>query len=229
MTSTGLFESIVPAGVAVAQSELLLHDEAALYPTERAAVTGSVEARRREFAAGRSCARRALAQLRLEPMPLLASGSREPVWPPGVAGSITHCAGNCAAAACWLRQVGSIGIDMAAHEPLPTDVAAVVASPKERARLNALDGGEVAWGTLLFSVKESVYKAWFPLTRAWLDFTDAEVELEPANHSFVVRLAPAAAATLNAIDLVRGRYIATARWLATCAVIPAGGPGSLGP
>ncbi|MGW0580292.1 4'-phosphopantetheinyl transferase superfamily protein, partial [Streptomyces sp. NPDC002920] len=33
------------------------------------------------------------------------------------------------------------------------------------------------WDRLLFSAKESVYKAWFPLTRKWLDFSEADIDL----------------------------------------------------
>ena len=41
---------------------------------------------------------------------------------------------------------------------------------------------------LLFSIKESVYKAWFPLTRRWLDFSDVRLALDLAGQSFVAEL-----------------------------------------
>ena len=53
----------------------------------------------------------------------------------------------------------------------------VVASPAERRRLRALPGGDVSWDRLLFSAKESVYKAWYPRERSWLGFEDADVAL----------------------------------------------------
>jgi 4'-phosphopantetheinyl transferase EntD len=46
----------------------------------------------------------------------------------------------------------------------------------------------VAWGRVLFSAKESVYKAWFPLTRRWLGFEEACVSIDPADGSFTARL-----------------------------------------
>lgn len=49
---------------------------------------------------------------------------------------------------------------------------------------------------MLFSAKESVYKAWFPLTRAWLGFQDAEVALR-ADGTFAVRVLSAAEAVAD--------------------------------
>ena len=37
----------------------------------------------------------------------------------------------------------------------------------------------VHWDRLLFSAKESVYKAWFPLARKWLGFEEADVVFRP--------------------------------------------------
>jgi 4'-phosphopantetheinyl transferase EntD len=35
---------------------------------------------------------------------------------------------------------------------------------------------EVYWDRVLFCIKESTYKAWFPLTHRWLGFEDASVD-----------------------------------------------------
>lgn len=44
------------------------------------------------------------------------------------------------------------------------------------------------WDRILFCAKESVYKAWFPLTHRWLNFTDAHVDIDPASGTFGARL-----------------------------------------
>ena len=62
-------------------------------------------------------------------------------------------------------------------KPLPDGVIDIVASPAERRRLRALPVGGVSWDRLLFSAKESVYKAWYPRERSWLGFEDADVAL----------------------------------------------------
>jgi 4'-phosphopantetheinyl transferase EntD len=46
----------------------------------------------------------------------------------------------------------------------------------------------VHWDRLIFSAKESVYKAWFPLTRRWLDFDEAAITLDPSSGTFSARL-----------------------------------------
>ncbi|MGQ4334018.1 4'-phosphopantetheinyl transferase superfamily protein, partial [Streptomyces hayashii] len=76
----------------------------------------------------------------------------------------------------------SLGIDAEPHAPLPEGVLAAVALPAEAARHERLaaERPEVHWDRLLFSAKESVYKAWFPLTRKWLDFSEADIDLTAA-------------------------------------------------
>src|SRR5690242_4153856 len=92
-----VIEQLLPAGVAAAE-EFQDRLDAALFPAEAAQIQGAVEARRREFATGRHCARQALAALGVPATPLLSGGHREPLWPAGVVGSITHCTGYRAAA-----------------------------------------------------------------------------------------------------------------------------------
>ena len=46
----------------------------------------------------------------------------------------------------------------------------------------------VCWDRLLFSAKESVYKAWHPVAGSWLGFEDVEVELAPAAGTFVATI-----------------------------------------
>jgi 4'-phosphopantetheinyl transferase EntD len=43
-----------------------------------------------------------------------------------------------------------------------------ISLPDERAMLGDLAAPGPRWDLLLFSAKESVYKAWFPLTGRWL-------------------------------------------------------------
>lgn len=99
-----MLEQILPPRVAVAESFGDLPD-AKLLPEEEAIIARAVPRRRREFAAGRWCARAALAQLGEPPVPILRGPQNEPQWPAGIAGSITHCAGYRAAAAARTAEV----------------------------------------------------------------------------------------------------------------------------
>jgi len=149
-------------------------DPAPLFPVEAAAVAGAVEKRRQEFATVRLCARDALAVLGVPAVPLPPGPGGAPTWPPGVVGSLTHCAGYRAAAVARATDLAGLGIDAEPDEPLPAGVLDLVSDPGERA---ALPTGGPCWDRLLFCAKEALYKAWFPLTGRWLGFEEARVTL----------------------------------------------------
>ncbi len=160
-----------------------------LYPDEEAHVARAVDKRRREFATVRRCARDALGRLGVPPGPILPGEHGAPTWPAGIVGSMTHCAGYRGAAVAREAAVRTLGLDAEPHEALPDGVLEVVSLPAERTRLAALaaDRPAVHWDRLLFSAKESIYKAWFPLARRWLGFEEADVTLDPAG-TFTARL-----------------------------------------
>jgi len=219
-----VFERLLPEGTVVAEGPIGEgggHD--ALLPEERPLLAGAVAARRREFVAGRRYARQALAALGLTGVAIPSGPGREPRWPPGVTGSITHCRGYCAAAVGWRRTVGSLGIDLELEESLGPDVERLVCSPAERRHAARLRPSGVAWTTVVFSAKESLYKAWFPLTGRWLDFHQAEVEIDPGRGAFVVSLTAPARAALGAGGRVHGRFLLEGGYVATVAVISGSG------
>ena len=164
--------------------------EAVLFPAEEALIARAVQQRRREFTTGRHCARAALGALGVASAPILRGRAGAPRWPAGVVGSITHCAGYRGAAVARAGQVRSIGLDAEPAQPLPGQVLGLVALPDERARVRALAAAapDVCWDRLLFSAKESVYKAWFPLAGRWLGFADADITINAADGTFLVRL-----------------------------------------
>jgi len=159
---------------------------APLLPEEEPLVARAVDKRRREFTAGRTCARRALARLGFPDFPVLVGPRREPLWPPGVVGAITHCQGYCAAAVARATDVRSLGIDAEVRGPLPAGVAGLVCTEPERRWAAALS--EDHWGTVVFSAKESIYKTWYPIAQRWLDYQDAELTVEPERGCFTARI-----------------------------------------
>ncbi|MFF3443925.1 4'-phosphopantetheinyl transferase [Streptosporangium sp. NPDC002721] len=165
----------------------------ALFLEEEAVISRSTEKRRREFTTGRWCARDALSRLGYPPVPVLPGMKGAPVWPPGVVGSITHCPGYRAAAVARSGDVTTLGIDAEPNKPLPSGVLEVITVDEELGRVTDLlrRDPSVRWDRLLFSAKESVYKAWFPLDplrEPRLDFKEASISFDPARCGFRARL-----------------------------------------
>jgi 4'-phosphopantetheinyl transferase EntD len=199
---------------------------AVLLPEEEPLVAEAVEKRRREFAATRACARQALAALGLPPQPLLSGPRREPLWPDGIVGSLTHCSGYRAAAVARRSDFASLGIDAEPDEVLAVDVAAQVALPVERDALRRLPD-DVCWARVVFSAKESIYKAWYPLARRWLGFEDALVHLcpdsggDPSAGGFIGRLlVPGPLVGGKPLTSLSGRYLVRHRLILTAVTVP---------
>jgi 4'-phosphopantetheinyl transferase EntD len=89
-----------------------------------------------------------------------------------------------------LRRGRGRPLDAEPDAPLPDGVVELVATPVERDRLTATrpetDGPN--WDRLLFSAKEAVYKAWFPLVGDWLDHQEAEIRFHPQERTFTAQL-----------------------------------------
>ncbi|MFF5935688.1 4'-phosphopantetheinyl transferase [Streptomyces sp. NPDC012508] len=162
-----------------------------LFPSERQVIAGAGVARRREFATVRACARTALARLGVPAAPVLPDAHGAPRWPAGVVGSMTHCAGYRAAAVARACDVVAVGIDAEPDAPIPTRGArALVTVAEERAHIAELGVRRpgVSWDRLIFSAKESVYKAWYPLTGRWLEFDQVLITVSPDEGTFSARL-----------------------------------------
>jgi 4'-phosphopantetheinyl transferase EntD len=175
-----VIEELLPDSVVAVEAHGEDEADAPLYPEEQAIVVRAVAKRRREFAAVRACARRAMEKLGVPPQPVLPGERGAPLWPEGLVGSMTHCDGYRAAALARATDLASLGIDAEPHAPLPDGVLTSVALPAEQQRLAHLaeHRPDVHWDRLLFSAKESVYKAWFPVTGKWLDFAEADIEIQ---------------------------------------------------
>ncbi|NLU78459.1 4'-phosphopantetheinyl transferase superfamily protein [Micromonospora sp. HNM0581] len=205
-----MIAAILPAGT-VAVDTFTDAPGTFLFPEEESIVRGAVDKRRREFATGRWCARQAMVRLGRAPTPVLPGPRGEPRWPAGLIGSITHCDGYRAAVLANSDVITTIGIDAEPNAPLFDDVLPAVSLPQERDRIELLrrTHPDVCWDRLLFSAKETVYKAWFPLTARWLDFEDADVTFDPLAGTFDARIL-AVGAQLHGRRLTgfKGRWLA---------------------
>lgn len=222
MTNAAGMAALLPATVRV--SEALKERPDSLFPEEEVAIARAVHARRAEFRTARACARDALAALGVGAVAIGRGPHGEPIWPDGIVGSITHCAGYRAAAVARRSDLAAVGLDAEPDWPLPVGVFPQVATAQERNRLTRLPPAcQVDRGRLLFSIKEAVYKAWFPLTGCWLDFHQVEVDVDPAGRFQATVDDWAAAVTGGIAARFTGRW-AVARGLVLAAVaVPTAG------
>jgi 4'-phosphopantetheinyl transferase EntD len=181
----------------------------------------TVQERRKSFAAGRTCARNALKAIGIPEMPILRGRDREPIWPDGIVGSITHCDGYCAAALGHERDFISLGIDAETNVALPDEMLKLVAVEAEIDWLQRTPRSPVCWDKLLFSVKESVYKTWYPLARCWLGFEQVLVTVEPETSSFNASVLAFAPIQMSPhLSSFRGRYLVENSLILTAICIP---------
>jgi len=127
--------------------------------------------RRDEFILGRAAAHGALMQIGFSPPPAILQGlMREPLWPHGSVGSITHTEGIAVCAVCSQDHAAGIGIDLELiPERFDQDFCQVVGTEDERAWV----GGDALRLIRLFSAKEAAFKGFFPQAGVYLDFMDA--------------------------------------------------------
>jgi enterobactin synthetase component D / holo-[acyl-carrier protein] synthase len=221
-----VLERILPANVVVAATRE--DRDAELYPEEEAVVARAVEKRRREFVTARACAREALGRLG-RPAEAIPSGPRgEPLWPAGIVGSITHCDGYRACAAARADDLLTIGVDAEPNLALPEGVLGDIALPEERRWLRDLARQAPAthWDRLLFCIKESIYKAWFPLAGRWLGFEDATVEIDRREGTFASRLlVPGPVLEGRELNGFRGSWLVADGLVLAAIALPAGDHG----
>jgi 4'-phosphopantetheinyl transferase EntD len=193
-------------GVVVEGGDLEPHGEE-LFPDEFVLVEKAVTVRQREFRAGRVYVRKALNQLGLSGVPIGRRTQRDPVWPSGIVGSITHNRWMCAVAVARSASVRALGIDIEDDQPIDIDCAAYVTSVREmrwRTEFESLRSKDLP--KTLFAIKESVFKAYYPSTRAFLDFCDIEVELELRGDRFCASLVNDYKPSFRGIRSFEGRY-----------------------
>jgi 4'-phosphopantetheinyl transferase EntD len=164
--------------------------------------------RTHQFAAGRLCARRALAELGFFGYPLGMNSDRRPQWPADVVGSITHTIGTCGAVVAERGRFCAIGLDMEVVGRVTPEIWPTICTAEETAWLSALREPEQSrCAALIFSAKESFYKCQYGVTRQWLEFDDVTlVPLSPSASAGRFTLRPRKRIALPEQDMVSGRF-----------------------
>jgi 4'-phosphopantetheinyl transferase EntD len=135
-----------------------------------------------DFETGRECALEALRKLGCATPTILRGDSGEPLWPQDIVGSITHTYEYCAAVVASANEIRKLGIDAELHRGLKEGVLDIIANADEVQMIRHLPEG-VHWDAVLFSAKESIYKAWFP-SGGPLGWEDVSIVFHPESGTF---------------------------------------------
>ena len=179
---------VLPVGAMLAGGEID-GSVGRLFADEEARARTMSAGRRREFAAGRHYARDAMRALGVRPASIPVGASRAPDWPAGIVGAISHSRQFCAAVVARRSRLGAIGLDIESADLLPPEMVPLVCRPadcRDRASLEAAVGVDLP--KLVFVLKETFFKAYFPVTSAFLEFSDVEIALDPSRSVFQAHL-----------------------------------------
>jgi 4'-phosphopantetheinyl transferase EntD len=192
---------------------------------ERSDIENAVLKRQREFIAGRTSARIALAQMGYANQPVPRKVSRAPLWPEGVVGSISHNSHYCVAVTSSSSRYKGVGIDIESPVGLSPDLVDLVCTSKEKEFLiHRPDPVRGKLAKLFFSAKESVYKCIFPIFKEPLEFEDVEIVFDLEARTFQAILKTGAHGRVKTIN---GRFASSDKLLLTLAVLPSSLPSAV--
>ncbi len=150
----------------------------------------AADGRKLEFLGGRWLAGLAIERLGFGKAMYPGRLDRSPVWPHGVVGSITHTGQVAVVAAARCEDWLSIGIDCEAilTEERLLRIANKILHDSE-VEMARSSGALGETGTLIFSAKEAIYKALYPLCHKFFGFHEARIlSIDPTQGTLRFRL-----------------------------------------
>ncbi|MBE0455966.1 MAG: 4'-phosphopantetheinyl transferase family protein [Pseudoalteromonas sp.] len=137
----------------------------------------AVAKRKAEYLAGRVCAKRVLAALNIYNFELISAADRAPIWPNKIVGSITHSQNTAMAMASDSSGIAGIGIDieqlMSAQQE--QELQQQILRPDELVQFQRLATQITHPLTVIFSAKESIFKALYPNVKQFFGFEAAQL------------------------------------------------------
>ncbi len=159
-----------------------------LLPEEAACIASTSSPKRiDDFALGRYCAHQALLPFDDADFPIIKNEkTREPCWPTGIRGSISHSDGWAVAAVGHASEIKGIGIDLEnLTRKVDFKINRHICVEEEKEWLESLsDVLADQYLKIIFSAKESIFKCFYPISKTYLNFKDAKVIIDQVNSSF---------------------------------------------
>ncbi len=172
------------AGVNIAQASCTFEQQAyhdRLFDdcniTFPATLERAVNKRKAEFLAGRYCAQQALVRLGVYPSTVGIGALRNPLWPTGVIGSISHSDQAAIAVVRLDADIIGLGVDIEniIEDKVIEQTKTHILQPDEMNLLPQQGMTASQLFTIIFSIKESFFKAAFLLVNAYFDFDAVSV------------------------------------------------------
>lgn len=154
--SAAVYPAVVAGGA-------ILDFQSGLFCEEEMLVSNAVRKRRLEFTAGRTAARMALRSVNGPDCAIPSGKHREPLWPEGWTGSITHTDEVCLAACARVGLVHAVGIDAELLGRMHRDLWRAIFSDAECEQLALISAPGFA-ATAGFCAKEAFFKAQYAVS-----------------------------------------------------------------
>lgn len=170
-------------------------------------IYNAVTKRKAEYLAGRYLSRLLLLFHGLKPVNILSGIHRQPLWPIGWVGSITHTHDTVISCLASLSQISLLGIDIENWMTLSTakEIAEKIIDKKEEILLPL--GTYQQRITLAFSAKESLFKALYPIVGYYFDFDTARlIDFKITDSSFILQLKKNLSYSVREGDLFFGYF-----------------------
>ncbi|MEM9522566.1 MAG: 4'-phosphopantetheinyl transferase superfamily protein [Pseudomonadota bacterium] len=182
----------------------------------------AVTKRRAEFLAGRVLAKLALRTLGRFETDIPIGSDRAPVWPDGSAGSISHTRDRCVCLALpGTAFYPGVDVEALARGREVEAILQTVVNARERAIIEAPTSLSAALRvTLVFSAKETLFKALYPIVRCSFGFDSAELCAPPAEGRLGLRLTRPLHPSLRVGQIYDVRFIATSDHVLTWLAVP---------
>lgn len=135
----------------------------------------SVIKRQAEFLAGRHCARNVLKNINNNLAEYVVKNGidRAPKWPRNLKGSISHCNGQAIAIACSDQSITGLGVDIEEiiNQEMMSQIINQVINQDESYLIERDNAEKTLIFTIIFSVKESFFKAAYSIVKQYFDFS----------------------------------------------------------
>lgn len=167
-----------------------------------------------DFVLGRYNAVKALQTLGVPRQPIPMGSSREPLWPGGVIGSISHTENLAGAIVASDQAYGGLGLDIEHIQKLD-DIASQFCTGPELAYHREFPA-ETEYLNVVFGAKEAIYKCVWPAVRCFISFQDVRVALDMNRNRFHIAWHSAVGPEL---DRVHGFWVSACGYAAAVAIL----------